>query len=98
MSNTKRLRGRYKRMVAYTAEKERELDLRPLEKPCPTPHKVSYPARKHAKEVLRLKKVKFAQTGEIPKPYLCVCGCWHLGKPPMGRRPHPALRPPSPPH
>ena len=56
--------------------------------PCPHPTKTKFRTRNEAKRCLRLKKPKLDKDtyGNLPKPYLCSCGAWHLGHPPGGKR------------
>ena len=54
------------------------MDTLPEKGPCPTPHKVSYPSRKVAKQGAKAAKGAGNVTGKI-RPYLCPCGRWHTG-------------------
>lgn len=67
---------------------------------CPTPHKVSYPTKHHAKVALRralpanvASNREYAKTQaaearppSLPRPYRCRCGRWHTGHLPTSIR------------
>lgn len=47
---------------------------------CPTPAKEGYSAKREAKSALDNLRAKFGKATDEPKPYLCKCGLWHLGR------------------
>lgn len=81
MAGTRRHRDNNVRGSLYRGKDSAEPSLTP----CPTPHKFRYRSRSEAKKILRLKRSIFTP-GDLPHPYLCDCGCWHLGRLQRGGR------------
>ena len=73
--------GRFSKEQKETLRRSELMDELSDRGPCPTPRKVAYPSRKHAKLALKHAKGD-GGAKKTCRPYLCPCGRWHNGNTP----------------